>query len=50
MTDKKKLSTSEFLDHVIKAKTSNRISIDELKISLHERGFGILLIIFAKLY
>lgn len=47
MTDKKKLSTSEFLDHVIKAKTSNRISIDELKISLHERGFGILLIIFA---
>ena len=45
--DNKKLSTSEFLDHVVKAKTSNRISIDELKISMHERGFGILLIIFA---
>ena len=42
-----KLSTSEFLDSVIRAKNSNRISIDELRIAMHERGFGILLMFFA---
>jgi len=45
--DNKRLSTSDFLHNVIRAKRSNRISIDELRISLHERGFGILLMIFA---
>lgn len=43
----KKLSTSDFLHNVIRAKRSNRISVDELRISLHERGFGILLMIFS---
>lgn len=45
--DNNKLSTSDFLHKVVRSRRSNRISIDELRVSLHERGFGILLIIFA---
>ncbi len=47
MDNKNTLPTSEFLSRVVKANRSDRITIDELKISLHERGFGILLMIFA---
>ena len=44
---RKEISTTEFLQQVIRAKKTDRISIDELKTSLHERGFSILLIIFS---
>jgi hypothetical protein len=47
MDTKKSVPTSDFLHNVIRSKRTNRITIDELKISLHERGFGILLIFFA---
>lgn len=40
-------STSEFLRNVVRANKSDRITIDELKTSMHERGFGILLIAFS---
>jgi hypothetical protein len=42
-----KIPTSEFLHNAVRAKNKDRITIDELKISLHERGFGIMLIIFT---
>jgi len=40
-------STSEFLRNVVRANKSDRITIDELKTTMHERGFGILLIAFS---
>jgi hypothetical protein len=39
--------TSDLLHNVVRANNSDKISIDELRISLHERGFGVLLILFA---
>jgi hypothetical protein len=47
MEDSKRSSTSEFLKNVVKANKSDHVTIDELKISMHERGFGILLIAFS---
>jgi len=47
MESKNSAPTSEFLSSVIKASRSDRVTIDELKVSMHERGFGILLMIFA---
>lgn len=38
---------SEVLEQVVGNSTSDRISIYEIKIALHERGFGLLMIIFA---
>ncbi len=47
MEHNKRSSTSEFLKSVVKASKSDRVTIDELKTSMHERGFGILLIGFS---
>ncbi len=44
---KKRETTSEFLRKAIRSKKTDRVSINELKISLHERGFAILLMFFA---
>ncbi|MBT4989304.1 MAG: exopolysaccharide biosynthesis protein [Rickettsiales bacterium] len=47
LQDKSYLPTSEFLRQVVRSKKSDSISIDEIKVSLNERGFGILMAIFA---
>ena len=45
--EKPHIPTSEFLRQVVRSKKSDCISIDELKVSLHERGFGILMMVFS---
>ena len=47
LNDKSQLPTSEFLRQVVRSKKADSITIDEIKISLNERGFGILMTIFA---
>jgi len=47
MENKTNVATSDFLSKVVKANRSDLVTIDELKISLHERGFGILLMLFT---
>ncbi len=47
MQFKKETPTSDYLRRVIRAQKHDRVTIDELKVSLHERGFGILLMFFA---
>ncbi len=43
----KVLSTSELLEKTAKQHKKERISLDEIKTALHERGFGILFIVFS---
>jgi len=38
MENKTNVATSDFLSKVVKANRSDLVTIDELKISLHERG------------
>ena len=45
--DNNKEPTSLFLHNVVNRNTADRISIGDLKLALHERGFAILLVIFA---
>ncbi len=47
LNDKSQLPTSEFLRQVVRSKKADSITVDEIKISLNERGFGILMTIFA---
>ena len=47
MNKKRNLPTSLFLHRVIKKNNTDRITINELKLSLHEKGFNILMIFFV---
>ena len=47
LNDKSQLPTSEFLRQVVRSKKADAITVDEIKVSLNERGFGILMTIFA---
>ena len=47
MDKKKHLPTSDFIRNAIRSNNKDSITIDELKISLHERGFGILMMFFS---
>lgn len=45
--DEQHLAASDVLQGVMEKNTADNISFHELKVSLHERGFGILMLIFA---
>lgn len=44
---KKQVLTSDYLRNVVRKNKGDVISIEDLKKSLHERGFGLLMLIFA---
>lgn len=44
--EKDKLAASDVLESVVNKNTADRITFYEIKASLHERGFGILMVIF----
>lgn len=45
--EQRHLAASDILQGVIEQNTADSITFHELKVSLHERGFGILILIFA---
>jgi hypothetical protein len=45
--ERHKLSTSDFLHHVVRDGNSDRITLIDLMHSIHERGFGLLTLIFS---
>jgi hypothetical protein len=44
---KKGRTASDVLEHVVSRYSADYISFEEIKIALHERGFGLLMLIFA---
>lgn len=45
--ERKDLSASDVLHNVVHNNTGDRITFQEIKLALHERGFGLLMLIFA---
>lgn len=45
--NKDNVSTSDYLRNIVRKNKADVISLEELKISLHERGFGFLMLIFS---
>lgn len=47
VVEQKPLSTSEVLEKVVRKREADMLTIEELTISLHERGFGLLMVFFS---
>ena len=45
--DKKQRAASDVLEGVVKDSVGDYISFREIKLALHERGFGLLMLFFA---